>query len=73
VRLEGNMAKKVSEKKLFQKSSYPIRYHIIDFNSSMLIIKKDADTNENDKNNKIILFRDIISTYIPGDDDECQI
>ena len=49
----------------FNLESYPSRYHILDFEKSLIIIKRDRFDKESDPSVKRINFRDIIDCYLP--------
>ena len=72
-RLAGILGKRVKEKKLFQISMYPKRYHAVDFTNGILFIKLNFQKSDNDSSTKQIPFRNIISMQKPGVQEESYI
>jgi len=72
-KMEGTLKKYVEKVKLFQMTLYPKRYFIIDFTSANIYIKHDELTKINQKEQnakrvKVIPFRSIQDSYMPGNE-----
>lgn len=70
--MEGYLRKFVQKIKFFQKTVHPKRYFTIDFQTAIMTIMKDKE-NKNPKENKKVLFRDILDCYLPKEDIDDQL
>ena len=64
-RLTGKIAKKASKEQMFQKTPFPKRYFVLDFERGVLYIKKAKTDPDEHGDTKTIYLKNILRTSLP--------